>query len=76
MTNADILIHIHQELGEQARISLETRMMRNKGVVSADFAHCSHPHSMVVAYDPEKVQGMWLLNIVRTVDPIATRVGF
>ena len=75
MNNADMLIHVHPELDAQARSNLERRIMGCVGVGSAEFAHREHPHSMIVEYDPEKIQGMRILDIARTVDPIATRVG-
>lgn len=75
MNNADMLIHVHPALDAQARSNLEKRVMGCVGVDCAEFDHHEHPHALVVKYDPEEIQGMQILNIVRTVDPAATRVG-
>jgi hypothetical protein len=75
MNTADMVIHVHPELDAQARSNLEKKLIGCVGVDCAEFDHHEHPHSMVVKYDPEEIQGMQILDIVRTVDPIATRVG-
>lgn len=75
MNTADMLIHVHPELDAQARSNLERRIMGYVGVDCAEFDHHAHPHSIVVKYDPEQIQGIQILDIVRTVDPVATRVG-
>ncbi|HUX91125.1 MAG TPA: hypothetical protein VMV48_10610 [Gallionellaceae bacterium] len=75
MNTADMLIHVHPELDPQARSNLERRIMGVVGVDCAEFDHHAHPHSIVVKYDPDQVQGIQILDIVRTVDPVATRVG-
>jgi hypothetical protein len=75
MNTADMLIHVHPELDAQARSNLERRIMGCSGVDCAEFDHHAHPHAMVVKYDPDEIQGIKILEIVRTVDPAATRVG-
>ena len=75
MNTADMVIHVHPELDAQARSNLEKRILGCIGVDCAEFDHHPHPHSLVVKYDPEEIQGMQILDIVRTVDPVATRVG-
>ena len=75
MHTADMLIHIHPELDAQERNTLERRIMGCAGVDCAEFDHHTHPHAMIVKYDPDEIQGIQILNIVRTVDPNASRVG-
>jgi len=75
MNTADMVIHVHPELDAQARSKLEKRILGCVGVDCAEFEHRVQPHAMVVRYDPDEIQGMRILEIVRTVDPIATRVG-
>ena len=75
MHTADMLIHVHPELDVKARSTLEKRIMGCIGVDCAEFDHHPHPHAMIVKYDPDEIQGMQILDIVRTVDPVATRVG-
>jgi hypothetical protein len=75
MNTADMLIHVHPELDTHARAHLERRIMGCVGVDCAEFDHHAHPHSMIVKYDPDEIDGLEILNIVRTLDPVATRVG-
>lgn len=75
MNTADMLIHVHPELDTQARANLERRIMECCGVDCAEFDHHAHPHSLIVKYDPDEIQGMQILDIVRTLDPAASRVG-
>lgn len=75
MHTADMVIHVHPELDIQGRNKLEKRILGCVGVDCAEFNHHPHPHSLVVKYDPDEIQGMQILEIVRTVDPVATRVG-
>lgn len=75
MHTADMVIHVHPELDIQGRNKLEKRILGCVGVDCAEFNHHPHPHSLVVKYDPDEIQGMQILEIVRTVDPVATRIG-
>ncbi len=75
MNTADMLIHVHPELDAQARTALENRLTGHIGVDCAEFEHRAHPHSILVKYDPDAVEGMELLQVVRKVDPVATIVG-
>jgi 2-methylcitrate dehydratase PrpD len=75
MNMADMLIHVHPELDALARTNLERRLMECMGVDCAEFNHHPHPHALIVKYDPDTVEGMEILGMVRNVDPAATRVG-
>ena len=75
MNAADMLVYVHPELDMQARSRLEKRIMGCVGVAGAEFDHHPHPHAMIVKYDSDEIQGMEIVNIVRTVDPVASRVG-
>lgn len=75
MNTADLVIHVHPELDAQARKGLERELAGHIGVDCAEFDHHPHHHSLVVKYDPEAVEGMKLLQIVRKLDPAATMVG-
>lgn len=75
MSTADMLIHIHPELDTRSRRDLEKRVLGCVGVDCAEFDHHPHPHAMIVKYDPDEIEGIDILSIVRTVDPVATRVG-
>lgn len=75
MNTADMMIHVHPELDVQARKDLERELMGYIGVDCAEFDHRPHPHSLMVKYDPDEVEGMELLQMVRKLDPAATMVG-
>lgn len=75
MNTADMLIHVHPELDAQTRMNLERTLAGHIGVDCAEFEHREHPHSILVKYDPDTVEGMELLRMVRKIDPAASRVG-
>jgi hypothetical protein len=45
------------------------------GVDCAEFEHKPHPHALVVKYDPEAIHSNKILEVVRGVDPEATKIG-
>ncbi|MFZ1899298.1 MAG: hypothetical protein WCF11_02810 [Azonexus sp.] len=75
MNVADMLIHVHPELDVPARSDLERRLAGCSGIDCAEFNHHAHPHALIVKYDPDTVDGMKILSMVRNVDPVATIVG-
>lgn len=75
MNTADMLIYVHPELDPKARTHLEKWVGGRVGVDCAEFDHHTHPHALIVKYDPDAVQGMQILDMVRKVDPVATMVG-
>jgi len=75
MNTADMMIHVHPELGGQMRTELERKLEGHIGIDCAEFSLRMHPHSLLVKYDPEAVKGMEILQMVRTLDPAATRIG-
>ena len=75
MNSADMLIYVHPELDAKERSHLESMVERVVGVACAEFDHHSHPHALIVKYDPDEIRGMQILDMVRKTDPIAVRVG-
>jgi hypothetical protein len=75
MNTADMLIHVHPELNAQERAYLENWVSGCVGVDCAEFDHHTHPYALIVKYDPDAVRGMQILDMVRKIDPVATRVG-
>lgn len=75
MNTADMLVYVHPELDVQGRAHLENWVSGCVGVDCAEFEHRPHPHVLIVKYDPETVQSMQILNMVRKVDPAASMVG-
>lgn len=75
MNTADMLIYVHPALDAQSRAALEKVVEGNVGVDCAQFdAHTNH-HAMMVKYDPDAIQGIQILNMVRNTDPAAAIVG-
>jgi hypothetical protein len=75
MNMADMLIYVHPEFDAKRRHHLENWVSGCIGVDCAEFNHHPHPHSLIVKYDPDTIQGKTILNIVRRLDPAATMVG-
>jgi hypothetical protein len=75
MNVADMMIHMHLELGIYERTELARTLEGRIGIDCAEFSHHPHSHSLMVKYDPEAVNGMEILQLVRKLDPVATRVG-
>ncbi|HEY5993001.1 MAG TPA: hypothetical protein VIU46_00205 [Gallionellaceae bacterium] len=75
MNTADMLIHVHPDLDEAARLSLERSISGRIGVDCAAFSHTPHSHALLVKYDPDTIQSMQVLEMVRKLDPDATSVS-
>jgi hypothetical protein len=75
MNTADMLIFVHPEFDLDTRTNLEKKVEGCVGVDCAEFERKPHPHALIVKYDPDAIQGTQILDVVRTVDPEATRVG-
>ncbi len=75
MNMADMIIHVHPELGMQERNKLERQLEGHIGIDCAEFSHRPHSHELMVKYDPEALQGMEILQMVRRLDPVASRIG-
>lgn len=74
MNITDILIHVHPTLAAEQRTKVEEALSKSEGVVSAHFDP-AHPHTLVVAYDPEVAHAAQLLQTVREWDAAASWVG-
>ena len=74
MNISDVMIHINESLGEEARTSLEDTMRKIEGVVSPRF-NAGKEHLMVIAYDPEKTNTSVLLEKARAAGYTAQLVG-
>ena len=76
MNTADMLIYMHPTLDEQKRANLEKMVSGRIGVDCAEFDNHAHHHALLVKYDPDAIQGMQILEMVRkTADPRASMVG-
>jgi hypothetical protein len=75
MNKADMLIYVHPELDEQKRTDLEMMIEGRSGVACAEFNPHAHHHALMVKYDPDAIEGMQILDMVRQTDPVASMVG-
>jgi len=75
MNTADMMIHMHREVDAQTRTELERKLAGRIGIDCAEFDHNLRTHSILVKYDPDAVEGMEILQMVRKVDPEAMMVG-
>ncbi|OIR19441.1 hypothetical protein GALL_03220 [mine drainage metagenome] len=75
MNTADMLIYVHPTLDAKSRSALERTVEGCVGVDCAQFDAHTHHHAMMVRYDPDAIQGMQILNLVRNADPAAAIVG-
>lgn len=75
MDIADMLIHVHPELNAQQKTELARKLEGQVGIDCAEFSRQHNTHSLLVKYDPDAVKGLDILQLVRSVDPVATMVG-
>ncbi len=75
MNKADMLIYVHPDLDEQKRTDMEMMIEDRAGVACAEFNHNTHHHALMVQYDPDSIEGMQILDMVRKTDPAACMVG-
>lgn len=75
MNTADMLIYVHPQLDASKRSHLSKMVEGRMGVDCAEFDQHSNHHALMVKYDPDMVQGMQILDVVRKTDPKATIVG-
>ncbi len=74
MNISDVMIHINEPLGEEARHSLENALRKVEGVVSPGF-NPGRTHLLVIAYDTEKTSTAALLEKTRAAGYTAQLVG-
>ncbi|MHB1214778.1 MAG: hypothetical protein ACYCY9_07295 [Thiobacillus sp.] len=74
MNISDVIIHINEPLGEEARHALENALRKVDGVVSPGF-NPGKAHLLVVAYDTEKTSTAVLLEKTRAAGYTAQLVG-
>lgn len=75
MNTTDMMIHVHPKLDAQARADLERKLMGHVGVDCAEFYDHVRPHPLVVTYNPDTVERMEILQMVRILDPGAVTLG-
>lgn len=72
---ADIVVHLHPESSCDDRNIIEKELRDHDGVISVHFDTDDHPHSLVVAYNPEAVSSEMLLEGIRKCDSRAVMLG-
>ena len=72
---ADVMFHIDETLDDHHINEIEHDMAFHRGVRTA-CVNCSHPHLMVVDYDPMEVKAQTLLGSLTSRGLHAAIVGF
>jgi hypothetical protein len=73
---ADIVVHLHPDTTAECKGRIDEGLRAHDGVVSVHFKEEDHPHSMVVAYNPEATSSDELLAEIRKCDKDAVMAGF
>ncbi len=71
---SDVMIHINESLGEDARTTLENTLRKVDGVVSPGF-NADKMHLLVITYNTEATTTAALLEKVRAAGYTAQAVG-
>ena len=74
MNISDVMIHINESLGEEARTSLEDTLRKVEGVVSPKFG-AGKEHLLLIAYDTETINTTALLKKAQAAGYTAQLVG-
>lgn len=74
MNIVDILFHVHPDLSEEQRTSIEEAVSANNGVMSVHFSE-KHIHELTVAYDPDAIKSETILEQFREWDKDAMMAG-
>lgn len=74
MDISDVMIHIHENLDAAACSALETRIRSLDGVIAPRF-NPGKEHQLVVAFDPDRVRPVELLDAVKAAGYTAQLVG-
>lgn len=72
---ADITVHLHPKDSCDDKDVIEQELRNHDGVISVHFDRPEHPHSMVVAYNPDVVTSGALLADIRKCDKRAMMLG-
>ncbi len=71
----DITFHLHPDSSCDDREKMEQMLRAHNGVISVHFNTDEHPHTVVVAYNPDAVTSEEMLSEIKTCDPAAMMVG-
>jgi len=74
MSISDVMIHIKESLGEEARSTLENAMRKVEGVIAPRF-NAGKEHLLMVTFDPKKTSAAVLLEATRAAGYTAQLVG-
>jgi hypothetical protein len=73
--HSDVVIHINETLGDEARDHLERDIRKEKGIREANVSHHAR-HLMIVNYDPEDISALNILHRVEYQGLHAQLVGW
>ena len=64
----DMVVHLHPESSHDDRETIDAQLRALDGVVSVHFSEETHPHALIVAYNPDAVSSESVLGEIRNVD--------
>ena len=73
---ADVVVHLHPDASSDDHGKIEELLRNHDGVVSVHFNEESHPHAMVVAYNPDAITSGEVLAEIRQFDSKAVMASF
>jgi len=71
----DMVVHLHPESSHDDRETIDAQLRALDGVVSVHFSEETHPHALIVAYNPDAVSSESVLGEIRNVDRKAVMAG-
>lgn len=74
MNIVDILLHVHPDLSEDQRASIEETLSATNGIMTVHFSE-KHIHELVVSYDPDAIKSQTILAQVREWDKDVMMAG-
>lgn len=73
---ADVVVHLHPDTSIDDPGKIDELLRNHDGVVSVHFNQQSHPHAVVVAYNPDAITSTEVLEEIRKCDSQAVMVSF
>lgn len=74
MQQANMVVHVDENLGEPSRRIIERSLTERKGVIDAHF-NDKHPHLVLVSYDTEHASSFDILSDMSEQHLCAERIG-
>ena len=73
---ADVVVHLHPDSSSDDPARIDELLRNHDGVVSVHFNEKTHPHAVVVAYNPDAISSAEVLEEIRKCDSKAVMASF